>query len=95
MVYANRYWNATGTRVVAVERRDEQSAQSQFIIVFSKLGLMISLCPGCHAKVERTKMVLLEINPLLLMLWRERHPKAQEQVMLDFNIDRQTGTDEG
>jgi hypothetical protein len=47
---------------------------------------MISLCPGCHAKVERTKMVLSEMNPLLLMLWRERHPKAQEQVMLDFAL---------
>jgi hypothetical protein len=32
----------------------------------SKLELMISLCPGCHAKVERTKMVLAEMNPLLL-----------------------------
>jgi hypothetical protein len=40
---------------------------------------MISLSHGCHAKVERTKMVLSEMNPLLLMLWRERHPKAQEQ----------------
>jgi hypothetical protein len=26
------------------------------------------------------------MNPLLLMLWRERHPKAQEQVMLDFAL---------
>jgi hypothetical protein len=50
----------------------------------SKLEWMISLCPGCHAKVERTKMVLSEMNPLLLMLWRERHPNAHEQVMLDF-----------
>jgi hypothetical protein len=52
----------------------------------SKLEGMISLCPGCHAKVERTKMVLSEMNPLLLMLWRERHPKGQEQVMLDFAV---------
>jgi hypothetical protein len=52
----------------------------------SKLEWMISLCPGCHAKVERTKMVLSEMNPLLLVLWRERHPKAQEQVMLDFAL---------
>jgi hypothetical protein len=28
-------------------------------------------------------MVLSEMNPLLLMLWRERHPKGHEQVMLD------------
>ena len=52
----------------------------------SKLEWMISLCPGCHAKVERTKMVLSEMNPLLLMLWRERHPKGHEQVMLDFAL---------
>jgi hypothetical protein len=26
------------------------------------------------------------MNPLLLMLWRERHPKGQEQVMLDFAL---------
>jgi hypothetical protein len=50
----------------------------------SKIELMISLCPGCHAKVERTKMVLSEMNPLLLVLWRERHPTGQEQVMLNF-----------
>jgi hypothetical protein len=51
----------------------------------SKLELMISLCPGCHAKVERTKMVLAEMNPLLLELWREQHPDGQEQVMLGFD----------
>jgi hypothetical protein len=45
---------------------------------------MISLCPGCRAKVERTKMVLSAMNPLRLILWRERHPNGQEQVMLDF-----------
>jgi hypothetical protein len=58
----------------------------------SKLELMISLCPGCHAKVERTKMVLSEMNPLLLMLWRERHPQGQEQVMLAF-ASRETPTE--
>jgi hypothetical protein len=51
----------------------------------SKLELMISLCPGCHAKVERTRMVLAEMNPLLLELWREQHPDGQEQIMLAFS----------
>jgi hypothetical protein len=51
----------------------------------SKLHLMISLCPACHAKVERTKMVLAEMNPVLLMLWREQHPNGQEQLFMDFN----------
>jgi hypothetical protein len=52
----------------------------------SKLELMISLCPGCHAKVERTKMVLAEMTPLLLVLWREHHPEGQEQIMLGFDV---------
>jgi hypothetical protein len=52
----------------------------------SKLELMISLCPGCHAKVERTKMVLAEMTPLLLVLWREQHPEGQEQIMLGFDV---------
>jgi hypothetical protein len=42
--------------------------------------------PWLPRKVERTKMVLSEMNPLLLMLWRERHPKGHEQVMLDFPL---------
>jgi hypothetical protein len=50
----------------------------------SLLHLMISLCPGCHAKVHRTKMVLTELPPLLLVLWREQHPEGQEQTILDF-----------
>ena len=37
----------------------------------SVLHLMISLCPGCHAKVGRTKVVLSQMPPLLLELWRE------------------------
>jgi 5-methylcytosine-specific restriction endonuclease McrA len=50
----------------------------------SLLSLMISLCPKCHAKVERTQMVLSEMNPLLLELWREKHPQGLEQFALDF-----------
>jgi hypothetical protein len=52
----------------------------------SKLELMISLCPACHAKVERTQMVLSEMNPVLLILWREKHPGAQEQMALEFSV---------
>jgi len=50
----------------------------------SLLPLMISLCPGCHARVHRTKMVLTELPPLLLQLWREQHPNGQEQTVLNF-----------
>jgi len=50
----------------------------------SALALMISLCPGCHAKVHRTKAVLSQMPPLLLVLWREQHPHGHEQTAIDF-----------
>jgi hypothetical protein len=48
----------------------------------SVLHLMIALCAGCHAKVHRTKVVLTEFPPLLLVLWREQHPEGHEQTIL-------------
>ncbi len=51
----------------------------------SRLHLMITLCPGCHARVERTKVVRKEMTPLLLVLWQEQHPKGHEQLLLNFN----------
>ena len=50
------------------------------------MHLMISLCPGCHAKVHRTIAVLTEIPLLLLELWREQHPSGYEQTALDFKV---------
>ena len=50
----------------------------------SLLHLMISLCPGCHAKVHRTKVVRSVMPPLLLDLWREQHPHGHEQTALNF-----------
>ncbi len=50
----------------------------------SLLHLMLSLCPGCHAKIHRTKAVLSAMPPLLLELWREQHPTGHEQRQLDF-----------
>ena len=55
----------------------------------SLLHLMIALCAGCHAKVHRTKVVLTEFPPLLLVLWREQHPEGHEQTYLDFNLLKQ------
>ena len=48
------------------------------------LRLMISLCPGCQAKVHRTIAVLTEVPPLLLELWREQHREGHEQTVLQF-----------
>jgi hypothetical protein len=45
---------------------------------------MISLCPSCHAKVHRTKVVFTQMPPLLLELWREQHPKGHEQTLAEF-----------
>lgn len=47
-------------------------------------SLMISLCPGCHSKVHRTKAVLSQMQPLLLRLWRKQHPAGHEQTVLNF-----------
>jgi hypothetical protein len=57
----------------------------------SLLSLMISLCPRCHAKVERTQMVLSAMNPILLELWREKHPQGLEQFALDFEKSNESG----
>ena len=54
----------------------------------SVLALMISLCPGCHAKVHRTKAVLQAWPRLLLELWREQHPSGHEQTVLDFSAKK-------
>ena len=50
----------------------------------SVLNLMISLCPGCHAKVHRTKAVLSRMPPVLLELWREQHPKGHDRRQSTF-----------
>jgi hypothetical protein len=52
---------------------------------------MISLCPRCHAKVERTQMVLSEMNPILLERWREKHPQGLEQFVLNFETCTESG----
>lgn len=51
---------------------------------------MISLCPACHARIHKTRMVLSEMPKLLLELWREQHPRAHEQTMLDFQVQKPT-----
>ena len=46
---------------------------------------MITLCTGCHAIVERTQIVLVEMTPLLLVLWHEKHPEGKEQLFLPLD----------
>jgi hypothetical protein len=53
----------------------------------SKLDWMITLCTACHAIVERTQMVSGEMTPLLLVLWREKHPEGKEQLYLPLDSE--------
>ena len=80
--------SATATVVGYAEPRVGASDLSWCIVAtFTwtlEMNLMISLCPGCHAKVGRTRVVLSEMPPLLLVLWREQHPEGHQQVMIDF-----------
>jgi hypothetical protein len=54
----------------------------------SKLELMITLCTGCHAIVERTQIVLGEV------LWREKHPEGQEQLYLPLDSELPVETEQ-
>ena len=52
--------------------------------------LMITLCLGHHAMVTRTQMLSKAWPELLIILWREQHPDAREQTVLDFTVNRAT-----
>jgi hypothetical protein len=90
-----RSWNAPATeaRICDASGRDKRSIIVHHRVAGkSGLNLMISLCPGCHSKVHRTKMIISKkpVPPLLLALWREQHPNGQEQSFLDFKPDGET-----
>ena len=72
-------------RVCGASGRDKRSITVHHRVPGrSALHLMISLCPGCHAKVHRTKAALTQMPTLLLELWREQHPNGHEQTLLNF-----------
>jgi 5-methylcytosine-specific restriction endonuclease McrA len=48
----------------------------------SSLDLLITLCPACHALIERTQVLYRDVPELLRVLWRELHPAASEQLSL-------------
>ena len=58
----------------------------------SVLNLMLSSCPACYPKVHRRKVVLYAMPPLLLLLWREQHPKGHEQRQLNFSLGEPAAT---
>ena len=48
----------------------------------SSFELLVTLCPACHAVVERTQVLFRDVPELLRVLWRELHPAASEQMPL-------------
>jgi 5-methylcytosine-specific restriction endonuclease McrA len=48
----------------------------------SSFDLLVTLCPACHAIVERTAVLFRDAPELLRTLWRELHPEASEQLPL-------------
>jgi hypothetical protein len=48
----------------------------------SSLELLVTLCPACHAVVERTQVLFRDVPELLRVLWRELHPAGSEQMPL-------------
>jgi hypothetical protein len=74
-------------RVCGASGRDKRSITVHHRVPGrSILKLMISLCPACHARIHKTRMVLSEMPKLLLELWREQHPRGHEQTRLDFRV---------
>jgi hypothetical protein len=45
---------------------------------------LITLCPACHATVERLDRPDRYLPPVLLQLWREQHPDLAEQLALEL-----------
>lgn len=50
----------------------------------SLLRYMVALCPACHQRVHRTRVMRRPLPAPLIALWREIHPDAPEQLGLDF-----------
>ena len=53
----------------------------------SKVAFLIALCPACHARLHRTRIwnhLSSESLPHAVLLWREIHPDAPEQLALSF-----------
>jgi hypothetical protein len=46
---------------------------------------LICLCPRCHARIHRLKVLRRYISPFLGLLWREQHPDAPEQLLIQFD----------
>lgn len=71
--------SAAGKRSIAVHHRRPG---------VSKIASLISLCPGCHARLHKTlvwRQSFFRSVPLAVQLWRELHPGAPEQLALGLD----------
>jgi hypothetical protein len=47
---------------------------------------LVTLCAGCHARVHRTRILGRWLPEILVVLWREWHPDAVEQLRLPVEM---------
>jgi hypothetical protein len=53
----------------------------------SREKLLVCLCPACHARIHRLRVLDRILLPLAEELWRELHPRAPEQLFLGFETE--------
>jgi hypothetical protein len=47
---------------------------------------LVTLCAGCHARVHRSRILRRWLPEILVVLWREWHPDAVEQLRLPIEM---------
>jgi hypothetical protein len=47
---------------------------------------LVTLCAGCHARVHRSRILRRWQPEILVVLWREWHPDAVEQLQLPIEL---------
>ena len=47
---------------------------------------LVTLCAGCHARVHRSRILRRWLPEILVVLWREWHPDAVEQLQLPIEL---------
>jgi hypothetical protein len=47
---------------------------------------LVTLCAGCHARVHRSRILGRWLPEILVVLWREWHPDAVEQLQLPIEL---------
>ncbi len=109
--YARRHWDRrhfSGLRAQVLDRDNHtcqlctRPAQGKRSIIVhhrrpgvSKIASLISLCPGCHARLHKTRVwaghradLRTGTIGLATVLWRELHPGEPEQLALVFDRTR-------